>query len=153
MMAAAMSCDRAAAVRRRRAAVAAAHTVQAVASEAHLAGDGHGANGCRGRSRGGRRGRGLHHLRPLQPRVPEEGLEAGPPIGHDLEAFSNKVLAFWGQPRPESEVGSADLLVGLEGDVPADHVVQQDSQAPDGGLFAVVVAMSDPFGGRVDPGA
>ena len=36
------------------------------------------------------------------------------------------------------EVGETDLLVTLEGDVPADHVIQQDAQGPDGGRLPVV---------------
>ena len=51
------------------------------------------------------------------------------------------------------ELGVADLLVGLEGDVAADHVVEEDAQGPDGGLGAQVARTPDPLGRGVDPGA
>ena len=47
----------------------------------------------------------------------------------------------------------ANLFVRLEGDVPDDHVVQEDPQAPDGGLIAVVLVALDPFGWSVDTGS
>ena len=53
---------------------------------------------------------------------------------------------------PGPEMGEADLLVALEGDVPADHVVEQDPQGPDRRLFPVVAGLLDPFRGRVHPG-
>ena len=49
------------------------------------------------------------------------------------------------QPRSELEVGVADLLVLLEGNVSADHVVEQDAEAPDGGGDSVVTAEADPL--------
>ena len=54
---------------------------------------------------------------------------------------------------PEVDLGLADLLVRLEGDVPADHVVEEDSQGPDGGGIAVILTEQDPLGGSVDAGA
>lgn len=50
-------------------------------------------------------------------------------------------------------MSSADLLVLLKGDVPTDHVVEQDPQGPDGGRAAVVTVELDPLGGAVDPRA
>ena len=51
------------------------------------------------------------------------------------------------------ELGVADLVVCLEGDVAADHVVEEDAQGPDGGLGAQVPRTPDPLGRGVDPGA
>ena len=51
------------------------------------------------------------------------------------------------------ELGVADLVVCLEGDVAADHVVKEDAQGPDGGLGAQVPRTPDPLGRGVDPGA
>lgn len=50
-------------------------------------------------------------------------------------------------------MSSADLLVLLKGDVPTDHVVEQNPQGPDGGRAAVVTVELDPLGGAVDPRA
>ncbi len=47
---------------------------------------------------------------------------------------------------------AADLLIRLEGDVSANHVVQQDAQGPDSGGVAVVAAKHDPLGRRVHAG-
>jgi hypothetical protein len=54
------------------------------------------------------------------------------------------------QPGPELEVGVANLLVLLERDVAADHVVEEDAEAPDGRRDAVVTAVTDPLGRRVN---
>ncbi len=37
------------------------------------------------------------------------------------------------------------LLVRLEGNVSADHVVEQDAEGPDGGFVPVVLATLDPL--------
>ena len=57
------------------------------------------------------------------------------------------------QPRPEADLGGADLLVLLERDVPADHVVEQDAQGPHGGWVAVVAVATDPLGRGIDSGS
>ena len=43
------------------------------------------------------------------------------------------------------------LFVRLEGDVPADHVVEEDAEGPDGGLVPVVLPTLDPLGWGVHP--
>ena len=48
------------------------------------------------------------------------------------------------------DVSVNNLLVRLEGDVPDDHVVQQDPQAPDCCLVAVVLVALDPLWRSVD---
>ena len=53
----------------------------------------------------------------------------------------------------ECDVGAADLLVCLEGDVPGDHVVEEDAQAPHRGLGPQVAGAAHPLWRRVDPGA
>ena len=53
----------------------------------------------------------------------------------------------------EVQLGVADLVIRLEGDVAADHVVEEDAQGPDGGLGAQVPRTPDPLGRGVDPGA
>ncbi len=53
----------------------------------------------------------------------------------------------------EGDVRGADLLVRLEGNVPVDHVVQEDAQGPDGGGVAVVAPEQDPLRRRVHAGA
>lgn len=59
-----------------------------------------------------------------KPGVLEDDFEAGPTFRHNLQAFSDKILAFRRQPcAAESKVSSANLLVGFEGDVTAHHVV------------------------------
>ena len=46
----------------------------------------------------------------------------------------------------------ANLFVRLEGDVAADHVVQQDAQGPDGRAGPFVSVERYPFGWCVDTG-
>lgn len=45
---------------------------------------------------------------------------------------------------------SDDLLVVLERDVAADHVVEQDSEGPDGGRDCLVLTPTDPLRRTVD---
>ena len=49
------------------------------------------------------------------------------------------------------DLGRADLLVLLEGDVAADHVVEEDAQRPHGGGWAVVPIEADPLWRGVNP--
>ena len=53
----------------------------------------------------------------------------------------------------EVQLGVADLVVRLEGDVAADHVVEEDAQGPHSQRVAVVAATADPLWWSVDPGA
>ncbi len=62
------------------------------------------------------------------------------------KALGDQVLALWTDVAVEADPRAADLLVRLEGDVAADHVVQEDAQAPDSGLVAVVLVALDPLG-------
>lgn len=48
-------------------------------------------------------------------------------------------------PPAEQHLAPGDLLVVLEGDVAAHHVVQQDPQRPHGGRAAVVAVVLDPL--------
>lgn len=54
------------------------------------------------------------------------------------ETLSDEILTLEGKSRPEPEISSADLVVGLKGYVAAHHVVEEDSHAPDRGFFTVV---------------
>ena len=83
----------------------------------------------------------------------EDVLEAEAGLRRDLEAAADEVLALVGEADAEAELRAADLLVGLEGDVAADHVEEEDAERPDGGLLAAVAAVADPLRWRVDPGA
>ena len=76
--------------------------------------------------------------------------EADAIVGSDPEASPHEVLAFVGKAGAESNLRVANGLVGLEGDVTAHHVVEEDAEAPDGGLFTMVSRASDPLGRGVD---
>ena len=52
----------------------------------------------------------------------------------------------------EAQLGFADLLVRLEGDVATDHVKEQDAEGPDGGALPVIATLADPLRGRVHTG-
>ena len=80
-------------------------------------------------------------------------LEVDPVVGPDPETTADEVLTLVGKAGAELELGHADLLVLLEGDVAADHVVKQDSQGPDGGGVTVVARASDPFGWSINSGS
>jgi len=71
----------------------------------------------------------------------------------DAETRPDQVLALRGDGAAEGELGVADLVVPLEGDISADHVVEQDAKAPDGEGVAVVAAAADPLGRGVHAGA
>ena len=53
----------------------------------------------------------------------------------------------------ELEVCVADLLILLEGDVAADHVVKEDAQAPNGGWDSVIAAVANPLGRSINSGS
>ena len=63
----------------------------------------------------------------------------------DPQALRHQVLALGADLAVEAEPRRADLLVRLEGDVAADHVVEEDAQRPHGGLVAVVLVALDPL--------
>lgn len=52
---------------------------------------------------------------------------------------------------PEVDSSPQDLLVLLEGDVPADHVIEQHAERPDGGRAAVISVRLDPLWRTIDP--
>ena len=65
-------------------------------------------------------------------------VQGDPGRGLDLQAPPDEILALVRQPRPEADLGGANLLVLLKRDVPADHVIEQDAQGPHGGRRPVV---------------
>ena len=70
----------------------------------------------------------------------------GSPVGRiHPKALAHQVLALRRDPVAKSEIGDADLLVRLEGDVAADHVEEEDAEGPDGGELAVVTVLADPL--------
>ena len=81
-----------------------------------------------------------------------QGGQAGPCGRVHSEALSDQVLTLGRHPVTEPQLRAADLLVALEGDVAADHVVQEDAQGPHGGQLPVVSVVSDPLGRRIHPG-
>jgi hypothetical protein len=83
----------------------------------------------------------------------EDLLNRDPVRRSQPEASPYEILALVSESRSELEVGVADLLVLLEGDVPADHVVEEDAQAPDGSGNAVVAAIANPLWWSVNSGS
>ncbi len=90
----------------------------------------------------------------VQPGVPPDGGHADALAGRDGETLLNQVfdVGTESEVRPEADLGALDLVVGLEGDVTAHHVVEQDAQAPDGQVVRLVPPELDPLGRGVDPG-
>ena len=76
----------------------------------------------------------------------EEVLQTRSLVGLNLKTLANQVLTLDGESNPEPKLCSTDLLVRLEGDVTADHVVEEDAHAPDGRLLAVVTTRANPLG-------
>ena len=74
-----------------------------------------------------------------------------PVLRPDAETRPDQVLALRRHAPPEAQLGVADLLVLLEGDVAADHVVEEDAEAPHGQGVAVIPATPDPLGRGVHP--
>ena len=52
----------------------------------------------------------------------------------------------------KSHFSVANSFVIFIGNVSTDHVIEEDSQGPDGGLFPMVARASDPLRGSVDSG-
>lgn len=59
-------------------------------------------------------------------------------MGIDCEALANQILALRGHSAVKVGSGAQNLLIILKGDVPADHVVEEDAQRPNGGGKAIV---------------
>ena len=76
--------------------------------------------------------------------------EAGPVTRSYFKAPFDDVLALVGQAGAESHFGVANGFVVFVGNVSTDHVVEEDSQGPDGGLLPVVAGASDPLRGCID---
>ena len=83
----------------------------------------------------------------------EDVLESDPGAGGEVEAAADEVLRLGGHVGREGDPGLADLPLRLEGDVAAEHVVQQDAEGPHGRRVAAVPAQPDPLGRGVDQGA
>ena len=91
----------------------------------------------------------------LEPGVGGDLVDVQPLVGVDLETATDQALHLLaelqlGEP---GEVGLGDLSVALEGDVAADHVVEEDSQGPDGQTLWSVGPGVDPLWGGVDSSA
>ncbi|CAN7978487.1 unnamed protein product, partial [Ixodes persulcatus] len=87
------------------------------------------------------------------PIVLEDLLQGGACRWRQRQAPADQVFAHERELPAEVDLGTEDLLVALEGDVPAHHVVEEDAKGPDCGRTAVVTAALDPFRGTVDAGA
>ena len=96
---------------------------------------------------GGRLGKVLGH-----PGMRGDVLERDAALRLELKALRDQVLALGGDLGVEVELCKANLLVGLEGNVAADHVVEEDAEAPDGGEVALVLVALDPLWRGVHPG-
>lgn len=77
----------------------------------------------------------------------------GPAPGSVTAAAPQAPTHTWGDPPAEEEAAPQNLLVLLEGDVPAHHVIEQHPQGPDGGRAPVVAVVADPLGRAVHAGA
>ena len=88
-----------------------------------------------------------------EPGVLQDGGQGGALGGVHAQALAHEVLAFGRNSVAEAKLGHADLLVGLEWYVAADHVKEEDSQRPDGCQLAVITVLSDPLGRRVHAGS
>ena len=84
---------------------------------------------------------------------PGVGGQAGqlqPVPGTDGQAGLHQALAGDRHPGGEVKPAAADGLVTLEWNITADHVVQEDAQAPHCQLVSVVTFLDNPLRGRVD---
>ena len=84
---------------------------------------------------------------------PGVGGQAGqlqPVPGTDSQTGLHQALAGDRHPGGEVEPAAADSLVTLEWNITADHVVQEDAQAPHCQLVSVVTFLDNPLRGRVD---
>ena len=68
-------------------------------------------------------------------------------------SLPDKILTVLRNIVSECDLCVADLVIRLEWDVPADHVVEEDAEGPYRGLGPQVPGASDPLRGGVDPGA
>ena len=89
----------------------------------------------------------------MEPRMAEDLVQGDAVLGPNPETRPDQILTLGGHRPPEAELRVADLLVLLEGDVAADHVVEEDAQGPHGQRVAVIAAAANPLRRRVHPGA
>jgi len=57
----------------------------------------------------------------------------------------------WWHEASETDIAAFNLFVFFEGNVAANHVVEQNAKWPDSGGASVVAMLTDPFWWRVDP--
>ena len=88
----------------------------------------------------------------VHPRVGEDPVQGYSGTRLDPQAPLDEVAALPRQPDAEVNLGRAYLLVLLEGDVAADHVVEEDAQRPHGGRRAMVSVEANPLRRGVYPG-
>ena len=87
------------------------------------------------------------------PGVLQDLLEADPGVLVDGETGLDEVNAGGGQFSAVDKVRFADVIVPLEGDVPTDHIVEEDAQTPDGQGVALVSLELDPLRRRINSGS
>ena len=83
----------------------------------------------------------------------QDFIQCYPILWSDSQTWSDKILTFCAERSSEGKLWVTDLLVFLEGDVPADHVVEEDTERPDCERIAVISTASDPLRRSVDSGA
>lgn len=88
-----------------------------------------------------------------QPRVAKYGNKAGSVLGPYPQAGADKVLALAGHAAGKVQLGLADGLVGLKGDVAAHHVEEEDPQGPYSQGLGFVLGATDPLGRSIDSGS
>jgi len=88
-----------------------------------------------------------------QPGMVEQARQVKPILRSDAKAASDQLLTFRRDVATKVDLGVADLLIFLEGDVALDHVVEEDAKRPDGERVALVSRASNPFWGGVYSGA
>ncbi len=93
--------------------------------------------------------RGLSLQGDRHPWMVEDVLEGDSVGGSQPQAAANEILTLVGEARSKLDLGVADLLVLLEGDVAAHHVVEEDAETPDGGGAGVITRAANPLGRRV----
>ena len=86
------------------------------------------------------------------PAVGEDVSEGDPLLLLHSQAGADEVPAGRRHVLAELHHAGADLLVPLEGNVAAHHVVQQHSQGPDSRAVTLVLIQFDPLRGCVDSG-
>ena len=86
------------------------------------------------------------------PAVCEDVRERDPLLLLHPQAGRDEVPAGRAHVLTELHTPGADLLVPLEGNVTAHHVVQQHSQGPDSRAVTLVLIQFDPLRGCVDSG-